>query len=60
MLNKIDLLPPGEADAAAKKILKALRWRGRGFRISAMTGEGCKELVGAIMTQLETRAKEGR
>ena len=55
VLNKIDLLPPEERDAAADWFLKALRWRGRSFCISAINGEGCKELAGAIMTDLETR-----
>ena len=59
VLNKIDLLPPDELEAAAHRVLKGLRWRGPSFLISAITGEGCKELVGAVMTHLETsRAKE--
>lgn len=61
VLNKIDLLPPDEPEAAAHRVLKALRWRGRSFLISAVTGEGCKELVDAVMTHLEeARAKEAR
>jgi len=54
VLNKIDLLPPEERDAAATRFLKALRWRGRSFLISAITGEGCMELAGAIMGHLES------
>jgi GTP-binding protein len=61
VLNKIDLLPPGERDAAADRFLKTLRWRGRSFCISAINGEGCMELAGAIMTHLETlRAEEAQ
>ena len=58
VLNKIDLLPPGERDAAAARFLKALRWRGRSFLISAITGEGCRALAGAIMTHLESLQAE--
>jgi putative protein kinase ArgK-like GTPase of G3E family len=35
-----------------------MRWRGRSFRISAINGEGCMELAGAIMTHLETLRTE--
>jgi len=59
VLNKTDLLAPDERDAEADRFLKALRWRGRSFRISAINSEGCAELAGAIMTHLEThRAKD--
>ncbi len=58
VLNKIDLLPPGECDVVAARFLKALRWRGRSFLISAITGEGCKALAGAIMTHLESLQAE--
>jgi len=61
VLNKIDLLPPAERAAAAARFLKALRWRGRSFLISAITGEGCRELAGAVMTHLESlQAEEAR
>ncbi len=58
VLNKIDLLPPGDRDIAAARFLKALRWRGPSFLISAITGEGCMELSGAIMTHLESLQAE--
>jgi GTP-binding protein len=54
VLNKTDLLPPGKSDAAAARLLKALRWRGRSFCISALSGSGCTELARAIMTHLES------
>lgn len=61
VFNKIDLLPPEDRDARVDSVIKALRWRGRSFRISAITGEGCKDLAGAIMTHLDRRqAKEPR
>jgi len=58
VLNKMDLLASGERDTAAKRFLNALRWRGRSFRISAISGEGCTELAGAIMTHLESLRRE--
>jgi len=58
VLNKMDLLPPAERGIAADRFLKALRWRGRSFRISAINREGCMELAGAIMTHLETLRTE--
>jgi len=42
VFNKIDLLP--DADARIARILRALRWRGSWFKISALSGSGCREL----------------
>lgn len=59
VLNKIDMLLPEERDAACNRLLKALRWRGPSFRVSALTGEGCRQLCAATMAFLERRAREG-
>ena len=48
VLNKIDLLPPAERQASVARIARRLRWRGPVFAVSALTGEGCTELVNAI------------
>jgi GTP-binding protein len=53
ILNKSDLLPPQEAEARAKDIVRRLRFRGPHFLISGATGAGTPELVQAIMTFLE-------
>jgi GTP-binding protein len=53
LLNKSDLLPPEEAEARAKDIVRRLRFRGRHFLISGATGAGTDELVQAVMTFLE-------
>jgi GTP-binding protein len=53
LLNKSDLLPPEEAAARAKEIVRRLRFRGPHFLISGATGAGTPELVQAIMTFLE-------
>jgi GTP-binding protein len=54
VLNKMDMLPAEEREAAASALVKKLRWRGRHFAVSALTGEGCKELASAVMQFLET------
>ncbi|PTR17313.1 GTP-binding protein [Nitrosospira sp. Nsp2] len=53
VLNKADLLNEQERDKAGKKFLRELRWKGKSFLISAVTGEGCRELTYAIMEYLE-------
>jgi len=53
VLNKSDLLAPERRVVVAKKIIKDLGWKGKTFIISALTGEGCKELTYAIMEYLE-------
>ena len=54
VLNKMDMLPAAEREAAAAKFTRGLRWRGPSFCISALTGEGCRELSFAVMKFLET------
>ena len=53
VLNKIDRIPPDERDRAVRRFLKNFRWRGKSLIISALTGEGCRELVFAVMKHLE-------
>lgn len=56
VLNKIDLLPPDEAEARCREIVRRLRFKGPTFRISAATGAGTRELVAALMRRLEQLA----
>jgi GTP-binding protein len=56
VLNKRDLLPGEEAEARAAEIARRLRYKGPKFLISAVTGEGTKELVGAVMQHIEAQA----
>ena len=58
VLNKIDLVPVDEREAAVARILKRLRWRGPAFAVSALTGEGCPELVQAIGAHLARETTE--
>jgi GTP-binding protein len=56
VLNKIDRIPAGERARAVKRFLRDFRWRGKSLIISALTGEGCRELVFAVMKHLEQEA----
>jgi GTP-binding protein len=60
VLNKIDALAPKERAAAARRVLKGLGWKGKSFIISALTGEGCRELSFAVMEHLEQTSGSGR
>jgi GTP-binding protein len=53
VLNKVDLLPPDEADRHCRDIVRRLRFKGPVFRISAATGIGTRELCEALMTRIE-------
>lgn len=57
VLNKIDLLPLEQRSRAAKRFLKGFGWRDKSFIISALTGEGCRELVFAIIEHLEQKSR---
>ena len=45
VLNKLDLVPDDERSARCKALIKALRWKGPVFGISAIDGTGCRDLV---------------
>lgn len=53
VLNKVDLLPEKEREKKCRKFIRDLGWKGKSFVISAMTGDGCKELTYAVMEFLE-------
>ena len=53
VLNKADLVPAAERAAVTQKFVADFGWDGKSFIISALTGEGCKELTYAIMEYLE-------
>ena len=54
VINKIDLLDPGVADARIEDIVRRLEWSGPHYAISAISGEGTGELVADVMSRLET------
>ncbi|MHB1291390.1 MAG: Obg family GTPase CgtA [Sulfuricella sp.] len=53
LLNKMDMLPADKRDQYRQQFLKDFGWDGKCFIISALTGEGCKEVVYAIMEFLD-------
>jgi GTP-binding protein len=57
LFNKADLVP--DAEARARAALRALRWTGPWFLVSALTGEGCREACAAAHRFLAA-AREGR
>ena len=54
VLNKMDMLTAEKRKLVATSLVRGLRWRGPSFCISAMSGEGCRELSLAIMKFLES------
>lgn len=53
VLNKADMLPSEQREGVVAEFLRRFRWKGPYFLISALTGEGCRELSFAIMDHLE-------
>jgi GTP-binding protein len=53
VLNKLDLVPEDERAALIKRLTKALKWKGRVFSITAISGEGCADMCQAIMLSVE-------
>lgn len=53
VLNKSDLLDREVRDKTVKRLIRGLGWKGKVFTISALTGDGCRELTFAIMKHLE-------
>ena len=52
--NKADLLDPAEREKRARAFVKKLAWKGPWFMVSAINGEGTRELCFAIMDFLES------
>jgi GTP-binding protein len=65
VLNKLDMVPEDERAAKVKDFIKRFGWKGPMFRISALTHEGCDDLVKEIyehlaaLRQLEQREQSG-
>jgi GTP-binding protein len=53
VLSKIDLLPDDEREKRVKAFVRSYRWKGPVFAISAVNGEGCRELTFAIQEWLD-------
>jgi len=48
VLNKLDMVPAEEREARVKDFVKRMRYKGPVFQISALTREGCEQLVHKI------------
>ena len=53
VMNKIDLLAEEARDERCARLVAELNWRGPVYSISAVSGQGCRELVRALMQRLE-------
>jgi GTP-binding protein len=61
VLNKLDMVPEGERKKRVKDFVKRFGWKGPVFEISALTREGCEDLITAIYDYLaEQRQREQR
>ncbi|WP_275096437.1 Obg family GTPase CgtA [Sedimenticola hydrogenitrophicus] len=53
VLNKLDLMPAEEFAAKRAAVLAELEWQGPVYSISALSGEGTRELMQALMMRLK-------
>ena len=58
VLNKKDLMFEEEFEAAEQRLLERLGWQGPVFAISALTGDGTRALIEALMNRLEVLDQE--
>lgn len=57
VFNKLDLIPESERKKSVQSLLRQLGLKRKSFTISALTGEGCKAVVFAVMDHLEQGAE---
>jgi GTP-binding protein len=61
VLNKLDMVPDEERKKRVKDFIKRFGWKGPVFEISALTREGCEDLIVEIYNYLaEKRQMESR
>ena len=53
VFNKADLAP--DADERIARILRALRWKRPWFKVSAISGQGCGEVMKAVAREFQAR-----
>jgi GTP-binding protein len=58
VLNKIDMLPPAERDAALDAIVRGIGWHGPVYAVSALSGEGCEALMLRVQDRLNQMQAE--
>jgi GTP-binding protein len=54
VLNKTDLLLEEELNEVCNDIVERLNWQGPVYRVSAVAGQGTRQLMADIMTRIET------
>lgn len=60
VLNKLDLLEKDERARRVRAFVTAYRWKGPVFGVSALGGEGCRELTLAIQEWLDAHPAPAR
>jgi GTP-binding protein len=55
VFNKLDLLPAAEQQQHCQTIVERLNWQGPVFEISALSGQGCRDICYRIMDYLANR-----
>lgn len=53
VLNKMDLVPDDIREELCREVIDKLNWKGKVFRVSGQSGEGCDALCDEVMTYLE-------
>jgi GTP-binding protein len=54
VLNKLDMIDAAEREARVKDFVKRFRYKGPVFQISALTREGCQELVKSAFQHIKS------
>jgi len=55
VLNKLDMVPADEREARVKDFVKRFKYKGPVFEISALTREGCEDLIKAVYQQVKAQ-----
>jgi GTPase len=58
VLNKLDMVPADERQKRVKDFIKRFAWKGPVFEISALTREGCEELIVEIYNYLASQREQ--
>ncbi len=58
VLNKWDLVPEEEREAKYQSIIDGLQWEGPVFKVTAISGEGTRDLMYRIMEKIEQEKRD--
>jgi GTP-binding protein len=58
VLNKLDMVPEEECEKRVKDFVKRFGWKGPTFQVSALTREGCEEVVVEVYNYLATQRQQ--